>query len=134
MKPRNKVILIITLLGIIILAAIWMFFKGASSFVSSFDGNNQDLNENRIIKNYYFVASNKCIVIKNEDIYRVAIKNVDSLCWSNDLIFGYRIDQYFSIDVSDESIQYFLSKDSLFLNINVKTLKHLNKIPSLMKQ
>lgn len=122
-------VLVFLLFGIICIGHF--FFKMGIDFVSGIDGNRTSSNYIHIIDNYYLLKTEKTICVNFQRKYKRITFPIDSLSWNSEIIIGHSRMNYFKINIANQKINYFGSKDSLLKSTGVVASKNLSEVPQI---
>lgn len=131
MRKISVIVIVFCSIGLVLSTVLYLFLKGSSYFVSSFDGDNSSSNYTNIVGKYYLFNTEKTICLSTESVFNRVTANVDSLNWNHEVIAGYSKKKYFKINIATQEVKYFDTKDSLLQFINVIPDGTITIIPSI---
>lgn len=133
MKPIPAFFLVFGLILTFVLGGLFLFFKGASWFVSSIDGDRIDRNV-KIVENYYYDPETHILLFKVDEVsYREVESRLDSLSFNNDIIVGFSSGTYFAVNIATDEKNRFSTRDSLIMAIPSLPVRTVQQVPGLSK-
>ncbi|MES2778967.1 MAG: hypothetical protein V4651_03620 [Bacteroidota bacterium] len=130
---RKKYISVLLGLLLCLIVGGYLFFKTASWFVSSIDGDKSD-GFTKLMFDYYYSENDATLWIKNPkfDTYKsVVTTKIDSLNFDEKNIVGYSETKYFNIDISTGRMQYVGTRDDLIQMVSKVPYGTLFDLPGI---